>query len=334
MHRIDTPTAQKDKWGSGKNGFTDGDPTTGVKATSLNAALFDSVQEEICNAIEKSGLTLDPGDNTQLFKVLSKITTGMGDYLAIDENLAEIAAEGAGAQGAARDNLGLGELATKDSLSASDVGAVAKTGDTMSGELKVEAEIQTTSSNSYRMVAGNYGTFWRQDGTTLYLMLTNAGDQYGAYNDFRPLIVDLNTGVVTLPGDTSVNGLFHAGELNAGAARFSNDGNAFGSVWGGDWLSNYINSHLAKYPNIVGVGGVGTYAFCTYKYASIAPNQLVSGSDLYISGVGAQQSSSGWGDKSIIIDQSGTLSGTWMCCGAQPGPDGSDIGATLYFRIA
>ncbi|EAA1514454.1 phage tail protein, partial [Salmonella enterica subsp. enterica] len=26
MHRIDTPTAQKDKFGQGKNGFTNGDP--------------------------------------------------------------------------------------------------------------------------------------------------------------------------------------------------------------------------------------------------------------------------------------------------------------------
>lgn len=70
MHRIDTPTAQKDKWGSGKNGFTDGDPTTGVKATSLNAALFDSVQEEICNVIEKNGITLDKSNNDQLFAAI------------------------------------------------------------------------------------------------------------------------------------------------------------------------------------------------------------------------------------------------------------------------
>lgn len=70
MHRIDTPTAQKDKWGSGKNGFTDGDPATGVKATSLNAALFDSVQEEICNVIEKNGITLDKSKNDQLFAAI------------------------------------------------------------------------------------------------------------------------------------------------------------------------------------------------------------------------------------------------------------------------
>ncbi len=30
MHRIDTPTAQKDKFGQRKNGFTNGDTTTGT----------------------------------------------------------------------------------------------------------------------------------------------------------------------------------------------------------------------------------------------------------------------------------------------------------------
>ncbi|MCA5919237.1 Ig-like domain-containing protein [Pectobacterium brasiliense] len=45
-------------------------------------------------------------------------------YLQIDENLAEIATAGAIAQAAARSNLGLGGLATKDGLTAADVGAV------------------------------------------------------------------------------------------------------------------------------------------------------------------------------------------------------------------
>ncbi|PAO24605.1 gp53-like domain-containing protein [Enterobacter roggenkampii] len=133
----------------------------------------------------------------------------------------------------------------KNKPTASDVGAVAKTGDNMSGALKVNAEIQTTSSNSLRMVSGNYGTFWRQDGTTLYLMLTNAGDQYGSYNDFRPLIVDLRTGAVTLPGGTGVNGKLYAGEVDVGASRITNDGNIFGSIWGNDWLSNWVFNNFA-----------------------------------------------------------------------------------------
>lgn len=35
MHRIDTPTAQKDKFGAGKNGFTAGNPQTGTRPQIL-----------------------------------------------------------------------------------------------------------------------------------------------------------------------------------------------------------------------------------------------------------------------------------------------------------
>lgn len=87
---------------------------------------------------------------------------------------------------------------TANKPSPSDIGAVNKSGDTMSGTLKVGAEVQTTSANSYRMVYGNYGAFWRQDGSNLYLMLTNSGDQYGSYNSLRPLAVNLSSGDATM----------------------------------------------------------------------------------------------------------------------------------------
>jgi len=79
-----------------------------------------------------------------------------------------------------------------------DIGAVSKGGDTVTGTLKVAAEVQTTSSNSFRMVYGNYGSFWRQDGSNLYLMLTNSGDWYGGYNSLRPFSVNLTNGDVTI----------------------------------------------------------------------------------------------------------------------------------------
>lgn len=129
MHRIDTPTAQADKWGAGKNGWTNGDLATGVKATAFNASFCDSIQEEICNAIEKSGIPLDPADNTQLWKAISK---GFGKYLAIANNLSEIADAGAEAQGEARDNIGLGNAAQRNvttSNSDTSPGHLVQTGD-------------------------------------------------------------------------------------------------------------------------------------------------------------------------------------------------------------
>jgi len=84
---------------------------------------------------------------------------------------------------------------------------VAKTGDTMTGVLKVNAEIQTTFSNSYRLLNGpssKYGTFWRNDGANLYLMLTNANDALGNYNALRPFYVALDTGITTLSADSCI----------------------------------------------------------------------------------------------------------------------------------
>lgn len=59
MHRIDTKTAQKDKFGAGKNGFTRGNPQTGTPATDLDDDYFDMLQEELCSVVEASGASLE-----------------------------------------------------------------------------------------------------------------------------------------------------------------------------------------------------------------------------------------------------------------------------------
>ena len=59
-------------------------------------------------------------------------------------------------------------------------------------------EIQSTAYNSLRHIQGSYASFWRNDGSNLYLMLTDSGDQYGSYNARRPFRVDLATGKVSL----------------------------------------------------------------------------------------------------------------------------------------
>lgn len=63
--------------------------------------------------------------------------------------------------------------------------------------VKSAGEFQTTAANAFRMVYGNYGAFWRQDGSNLWLMLTASGDQYGSYNSLRPLAIGLTDGKVT-----------------------------------------------------------------------------------------------------------------------------------------
>lgn len=67
-------------------------------------------------------------------------------------------------------------------------------------------ETKATSANAWRIAYGSYGTFWRNDGANLYLMLTNAGDNVGNYNALRPFMVNLPTGKVTLANGVIING--------------------------------------------------------------------------------------------------------------------------------
>ncbi|PWD68400.1 Ig-like domain-containing protein [Pectobacterium versatile] len=80
-------------------------------------------------------------------------------YLQIDNNLSEIAAAGATDQAAARSNLGLGGLATKDSLTAADVNAVPQATASMGTEnlntvLSPGRKFQSLTSNA--TLARNY----------------------------------------------------------------------------------------------------------------------------------------------------------------------------------
>ena len=64
MHRIDTPSATTDKK------FTEGSPTGGIPATVVSDDWLNDVQENICKAIELSGITLVKGDATQLYQAI------------------------------------------------------------------------------------------------------------------------------------------------------------------------------------------------------------------------------------------------------------------------
>ncbi|MGC0901028.1 carbohydrate kinase [Pantoea agglomerans] len=82
MHRIDTSTAQVDKFGAGKNGFTGGNPQTGELPTALDADFFDAVQEEIARVIEAAGLTLNKTNKAQLLAAMNTLV-GPGRLLNV-----------------------------------------------------------------------------------------------------------------------------------------------------------------------------------------------------------------------------------------------------------
>ncbi|MFW7546551.1 gp53-like domain-containing protein [Escherichia coli] len=106
MHRIDTKTAQKDKFGAGKNGFTRGNPQTGTPATDLDDDYFDMLQEELCSVVEASGASLEKGRNDQLLTALRAL------LLSRKNPFGDIKSDGT--VQTALENLGLGEAAKRD----------------------------------------------------------------------------------------------------------------------------------------------------------------------------------------------------------------------------
>ena len=70
MRRISTTTSQVDKFGSGKNGFTDGSVIGGVPSTDLQDVWYDHVQEEIATVIEAAGIVLSSAAYNQLLTAL------------------------------------------------------------------------------------------------------------------------------------------------------------------------------------------------------------------------------------------------------------------------
>ncbi|HHL6486975.1 TPA: phage tail protein [Escherichia coli] len=101
MHRIDTKTAQKDKFGAGKNGFTRGNPQTGTPATDLDDDYFDMLQEELCSVVEASGASLEKARHDQLLTALRAL------LLSRKNPFGDIKSDGT--VETALENLGLGE---------------------------------------------------------------------------------------------------------------------------------------------------------------------------------------------------------------------------------
>ncbi|WP_306134082.1 tail fiber domain-containing protein, partial [Escherichia coli] len=79
----------------------------------------------------------------------------------------------------------------------------------------------SANSDAFRMIYGNYGAFWRNDGQNVYLLSTAENDRFGGWNGYRPFIYNLGNGNVTLGGDGNEGALTL--ERASKAARFAGD---------------------------------------------------------------------------------------------------------------
>lgn len=102
--------------------FTEGDKNKGI--SWIGQDWLNILQAELLNVLSEAGIKPDKGKLNQLTLSVKAIITANAYTQA--NNLKEIFDAGVEAQAAARGHLGLGRLATKDSLGPADVNALAK----------------------------------------------------------------------------------------------------------------------------------------------------------------------------------------------------------------
>ncbi|EFK3111650.1 hypothetical protein HZ855_001574 [Escherichia coli] len=152
MHRIDTKTAQKDKFGAGKNGFTRGNPQTGTPATDLDDDYFDMLQEELCSVVEASGASLEKARHDQLLTALRAL------LLSRKNPFGDIKSDGT--VKTALENLGLGEAAKRDVGTGDnqipDMGAFASGSGWFGLPGGYIVQFGTFSGNTTRFISGHF----------------------------------------------------------------------------------------------------------------------------------------------------------------------------------
>lgn len=84
-------------------------------------------------------------------------------------------------------------------------------------------EVKFRALNAFRLYGGKFGTFFRNNGESLYILSTDEDDQDGNFNTNRPFRYELRTGDVTLGGTSGANVLklkrdsltaFFGGDIN------------------------------------------------------------------------------------------------------------------------
>lgn len=117
--------------------------------------------------------------------------------------------------------------------------------------------IGSSYSDTYRIVSGQYGTFWRNDGKALYLMLTNAGDQWGTFNNLRPFAVSTSDGSINVGTSFSVN---YTGYINKlGVNPYTSNGQSFNQTNG-----LHIQGAGDQYADIYYLETVGKYGSLSF----------------------------------------------------------------------
>jgi hypothetical protein len=143
------------------------------------------------------------------------------------------------------------------------------------------------SYGQFRMIQGNYGTFFRNDGSTTYLLLTNSGDQYGAWNSIRPWYIDNSNGNNTF-GTWCIQQKMCYGVYYPGSAYFYNNAGAYYGTYAPAGIYSYCiysGYSQAGYTNNINYTNpwITVQMSGIYTLTWIAGGSIPTGVELFIS---------------------------------------------------
>lgn len=181
-----------------------------------------------------------------------------GDFLEVSKNLVELAKKGADAQSEARDNLNLGNSATRDvgttenTVAAGDdsriTGAMQKDqngADIPNKPLFIEKiGLKETLNPTKRVSIGNIGT----DMFDGRLPCINIGDSDSGFIGSADGVIDIYCNNAKV-GYIDNAGLHMLTDVYSGSSRLTNNGDVSGSLWGG-WLSEFIKRNTPSPPDL------------------------------------------------------------------------------------
>ena len=164
-------------------------------------------------------------------------------------------------------------------------GTLVTTGTGNSGQLRMAPNPSGTQ----------YGAFWRNDGGSTYLLLTNNNDAFGTWNGLRPFTVGNSNGVVTMSHGLYVNSgaslYLQAG--NGDSLRLYDDGNPHIESGGSQLWINWNTGAPVRF------GGM-LYTADFYSYGNINFNDVYQRGNFHY----FQGTSGGWGGSPLVYGDS------------------------------
>jgi hypothetical protein len=176
-----------------------------------------------------------------------------------------------------------------------------------------------TNYGQFRSVQGNYGVFWRNDGSNFYLLSTSSGNQYGAWNANRPFYYDMVnnltylgstttsvlgnltvSGTTTLsstlsiPGDISFNSGYGSAAVAYGVRVWVSFNGNNGSIYGSRGVTSVTRNNAGDYT-------------INFNFTMPDATYAVSGSGMEVNGLasgGSYQSAFSLGASNSILTTS------------------------------